>query len=35
MNNSKMIKTVKKKTVYDTASIDPSEQSYKKSSIKA
>jgi len=35
MNNSKMIKTVKKKTVYDTASIDPSDQSYKKSSIKA
>ena len=35
MNNSKMIKTVKKKTVYDTASIDASNQSYKKSTIKA
>ena len=35
MNKSKMIKTVKKKTVFDTASIDTSSQSYKKGSIQA
>ena len=35
MNKSKMIKTVKKKTIYDTASIDTSSQSYQKGSIKA
>ena len=35
MNKSKMIKTVKKKTVYDTASIDTTNQSYQKGSIHA
>ena len=35
MNKSKMIKTVKKKTVYDTASIDTTNQSYQKGSIQA
>ena len=35
MNKSKMIKTVKKKTVYDTASIDTNNQSYQKGSIQA
>ena len=35
MNKSKMIKTVKKKTVYDTASIDTTYQSYQKGSIQA
>ena len=35
MNNSKMIKTVKKKTIYDTASLDTSNQSYQKGSIQA
>ena len=35
MNKSKMIKTVKKKTIYDTASIDKSSQSYQKGSIQA
>ena len=32
MNKTKMIKTVKKKSVYDTSSIDPSGQSYLKAS---
>ena len=35
MNKSKMIQTVKKKTVYDTASIDTTNQSYQKGSIQA
>ena len=35
MNKSKMIKTVKKKTVYDTASIETTNQSYQKGSIQA
>ena len=35
MNKSKMIKTVKKKTIYDTASIDITNQSYQKGSIQA
>ena len=35
MNKSKMMKTVKKKTVYDTASIDTTNQSYQKGSIQA
>ena len=35
MNNSKMIKTVKKKTIYDKASLDTSNQSYQKGSIQA
>ena len=35
MNKSKMIKTVKKKTIYDTASIDTTNQSYQKGSIQA
>ena len=35
MNKSKMIKTVKKKTIYDTASIDTNNQSYQKGSIHA
>ena len=35
MNKSKMIKTVKKKTIYDTASIDTNNQSYQKGSIQA
>ena len=35
MNKSKMIKTVKKKTVYDKASIDTTNQSYQKGSIQA
>ena len=35
MNKTKMIKTVKKKSIYDTSSIDPSNKSYLKAANQA